>query len=338
MQIQYSFIDNAKDSEQSIYFSKSYLNIFSRIYKSNFKYLKIVHKEKNAFIPLIIRKLDLNNYEAFSPYGYGGIFGEDIYISNEDIKHLKDYLSKINIHSLFIRHTPFTDNYLKWPKEVIEPNRITYQAELINHLNFQSFKKKLKQKNRASINHAEKYEFYYSVLDNLNNQNSIGEFYQLYLSRMIEIKSSKFYYFDYKFFEDHLIKFLDRCKLIVIKNKFGKIVCGALFLCDYQNKIVHYHLSASSKEALNNQCNDFMISYALFYFGKAGYEIMNLGGGLKFDESDGLSKYKRKYSNLKKTFYITKLICDSNKYLATREKFLYKKTRNNLFLIGDALN
>ena len=43
-----------------------------------------------------------------------------------------------------------------------------------------------------------------------------------------------------------------------------------------------------------------MISYALFYFGKSGFEIMNLGGGLKFDESDGLSKYKRKYSNLKK--------------------------------------
>ena len=105
--MQYSLIDNAKYSEQSIYFSKSYLNIFSRIYKSNFKYLKIEHKEKNAFIPLIIRKLDSNNYEAFSPYGYGGIFGEDIYLSNEDIKHLKDYLSKINIHSLFIRHTPY---------------------------------------------------------------------------------------------------------------------------------------------------------------------------------------------------------------------------------------
>ena len=81
-----------------------------------------------------------------------------------------------------------------------------------------------------------------------------------------------------------------------------------------------------------------MIAYALFYFGKSGYEIMNLGGGLKFDETDGLSKYKRKYSNLKKTFFITKLICDSKKYLATREKLLNKNNINDLFLIGDALN
>ena len=81
-----------------------------------------------------------------------------------------------------------------------------------------------------------------------------------------------------------------------------------------------------------------MISYALFYFGKLGYKIMNLGGGLKFDQSDGLSKYKKKYSNLEKTFYITKLICDSKKYLETREKLLHKNKENNLFLIGDALN
>ena len=85
--MQYSLIDNAKYSEQSIYFSKSYLNIFSRIYKSNFKYLKIEHKEKNAFIPLIIRKLDSNNYEAFSLMG------------------MEEYLEKIFTYQMKILNT-----------------------------------------------------------------------------------------------------------------------------------------------------------------------------------------------------------------------------------------
>jgi len=47
MQIKYSLVDNAENNEKCAYFSKSYLNIFSRIYKSNYKYLKIENKDKN---------------------------------------------------------------------------------------------------------------------------------------------------------------------------------------------------------------------------------------------------------------------------------------------------
>tara|TARA_Y100000994_G_scaffold204445_1_gene175906 strand:+ start:457 stop:1470 length:1014 start_codon:yes stop_codon:yes gene_type:complete len=337
MKIKYSLIDNVKGSDISIYFGKSYQNIFSRIYKSSNKYLRIQSKDKIAFIPLIIRELDFQNFEAFTPYGYGGLFGENIYLSNDDLTNLKEYLSKINIHSLFIRHSPFTDNYLQWPKEIIEANRITYQSKLINYTNFNSYKTNLKQKTRASINHAQKYGFSYELIENPLKDNTLEEFYNLYLKRMVEINSSKFYYFDYKFFEDHLINFPERCKLIVIKNKLGKIVSGALFLCDYKDRIVHYHLSGSSKEALNNQCNDLLIAYANFHFGASGFEIMNLGGGIQFDESDGLSKFKKKYSNDKKVFYITKLICDSKTYLETRERLQIKKNKN-FFLIGDAIS
>ena len=93
---------------------------------------------------------------------------------------------------------------------------------------------------------------------------------------MIEIRSQSFYHFDYKFFEDHFINFYCKCKLIVIKNEFREIVSGALFLCDYPKKIVHYHLSGSSREALKNQCNELMISYVNFHFGKLGYELIKL--------------------------------------------------------------
>ena len=62
---------------------------------------------------------------------------------------------------------------------------------------------------------------------------------------------------------------------------------------------------------------------------------MYLGGGINFDESDGLSKFKRKFSNNKKIFYITKIICDEDLYSKTRKYF--KINRKDLFLIGDAL-
>ena len=336
MQIKYSLINKPEDSENYIYFSKSYQKIFSRIYDSKSKYIKLEKNGKKAFLPLLIRELGFKNFEAFSTYGYGGIFGENFNLSNEDIQYFKEYLSNLNIHSLFIRHSPFTDNHFRFPEEIIEANRKTYQCDLSNYPNFESFKINLKQKIRASINHAEKYSFYPKVVCNPLEENYLKEFYKIYLSRMMEINSSKFYYFDLKLFEDHIINLCDKCQLIVIKNKLNKIVSGALFLCDQKKKIVHYHLSASTKEALDNQCNDLMISYANFHFGKLGFKVMHLGGGMKFNESDGLSRFKKKYSDFKKTFYITKIICNSKVYFDSREK-LVSKIKNNLFLIGDSI-
>ena len=74
-------------------------------------------------------------------------------------------------------------------------------------------------------------------------------------------------------------------------------------MCDPNSKTVHYHLSASSIEGLRHQCNELLLSYANYIFGKNGFKIMHLGGGLKFDESDGLSRFKRKFSDKKNKYY-----------------------------------
>ena len=57
--------------------------------------------------------------------------------------------------------------------------------------------------------------------------------------------------------------------------------------------------------------------------------------GIKYDESDGLSRFKKKFSDSKKVFYITKLICNSDLYNETRNSFQIDNSQ--LFLIGDAL-
>jgi len=66
MQIKYSLINKPEDSENYIYFSKSYQKIFSRIYDSKSKYIKLEKNGKKAFLPLLIRELGFKNFEAFS--------------------------------------------------------------------------------------------------------------------------------------------------------------------------------------------------------------------------------------------------------------------------------
>tara|TARA_Y100000739_G_C20585750_1_gene455176 strand:- start:591 stop:1595 length:1005 start_codon:yes stop_codon:yes gene_type:complete len=332
--MRFSLIEDLKDEEYCIYFSKSYQELFSRIYNSNFKFIKFDYLDKTIYLPLIFRKLKDNNYEAFSSYGYGGLIGEDIKLRDIDIINLRSFLSSQNVHSLFIRHSPFLQNHNFWPEELLEANRISYESSLSSFLDFNSFKKKLGQKIRASINHAEKNNYLPNYVEKPLLK-TLNDFYELYVSRMNELSASKFYYFDYKFFEDHFLNLAERCKLLTIQNSRSKIVAGAIFLCDPKSKMVHYHLSASSKEAFRHQCNELLISYAIFFFGKSGYKKLHLGGGIKYDESDGLSRFKKKFSDSKKVFYITKLICNSDLYNQTRNSFQIDKSE--LFLIGDAL-
>ena len=247
-----------------------------------------------------------------------GLIGEETKLSIKEIKSLRNFLSGENIHSLFIRHSPFLENHNFWPDELIEQNRFTYETTLTFNSDYSSFKKSLRQKIRSSINHAEKNNFLVDYLEK-PQKSLLMEFYKLYRSRMKDLSSPKFYFFDYQLFQDHFVNFSERCKLLV-KNSESKIVAGAIFLCDPKSKIVHYHLSASSREGLKHQCNELLISYAIFIFGKNGYKKMHLGGGIKYDESDGLSRFKRKFSN--KKYFLHNKINLQLRFIFSNKKFL----------------
>ena len=113
------------------------------------------------------------------------------------------------------------------------------------------------------------------------------------------------------------------------------ITAGAIFLCDPKSKTVHYHLSASTREGLRHQCNELLISYAAFIFGKIGFQRLHLGGGIKLDESDGLSRFKKKFSNNSNPFYISKLVTNEKRYFEDRKAAKLKN--KDLFLVGDAI-
>ena len=82
--------------------------------------------------------------------------------------------------------------------------------------------------------------------------------------------------------------------------------------------------------------NKKLITYEEFWeYLSACYIKINLGGGLNFDETDGLSKFKKKFSDKKNIFYISKIISDQIKYSQTRDEFNLRE--KNYFLIGDAI-
>jgi len=80
---------------------------------------------------------------------------------------------------------------------------------------------------------------------------------------------------------------------------------------------------------------DFLLLKAIFDYGNEGKQFMHLGGGLSLDATDGLSKFKRKFSDIKKRFYISRIIADKENYNSLRN--FYGVQQNRLFLITDSV-
>ena len=90
-----------------------------------------------------------------------------------------------------------------------------------------------------------------------------------------------------------------------------KLQCRLLF---FNNKTMHYHLSASKIEYRKLSPTNLML-YEIALFGcKNGYSSFHLGGGLG-GKTDNLYKFKKSFNKNEDTnFYVGKIIYNEQKY------------------------
>ena len=86
---------------------------------------------------------------------------------------------------------------------------------------------------------------------------------------------------------------------------------------------------------MKKQGMEFLLSSAIFHYGKKGFHSMHLGGGHNINEKDGLSFFKMKFADNKLDFYCSKIVCNkklyeeevNSKYIKNKEFFLISKAR-----------
>ena len=151
---------------------------------------------------------------------------------------------------------------------------------------------------------------------------------------MREKGAGGYYSFSEDFFFNHLEKLGSNCELATVHDPIrGNIIAAAFFLVD-ETGWVHYHLSASQRESMKMQPVELLMAEAILRYGQAGYTKLHLGGGHKVDESDGLSRFKKKFSTESKRFHISRWVCDPEAYYAQRDRLPLKNP--SCFLINDA--
>jgi hypothetical protein len=331
---EFSWVSEMSESVASVYMGQPYQTMLAKNDISKSLLLKCRVRGETGYLPMLIRDLGDGCKEAYSAYGYGGLIG-NLTLHESDVDILRRFLATASILALFVRHSPFLSNQNQWPPSSTELNRYTYATSLRLTESFDEYLKEIPQKLRWSVNYARRAGLQVTFLPlSVCPTEHIKAFYKLYSDLMQQKQTSSYYLFSEEFFIEHSRALDSACELAEIVDKeTGKLLAGAFFLLD-EAGWAHYHLSAATPGVMKLQGMELLIASALQRYGNNGYNKMHLGGGHALDESDGLSRFKSKFSTEHLNFCCTKLVCDESRYQDEREKMVLKNP--SYFLIADA--
>ena len=332
--VEFAWVDDADVAPASVYLGRAYQSMLADHDGTEPRLLKIRAGGQSAYLPILLKGLGNGCSEAYSAYGYGGLFGQ-LVLSDAHVEAMRAFLARESVVCMFIRHSPFLRNELRWPDALTELNRHTYAIALQPIQAFDDYLARLPQKVRWSVNFARRAGLgvRFTPLSELNS-GSLQAFYALYAGLMLQKKTSDYYLFSERFFQEHAHVLGKQCELAEIVDPVtGDLMAGALFLIE-ETGWAHYHLSAAQPEAMKQQGMELLLASAIYRYGNQGMRGLHLGGGHLLDETDGLSRFKAKFSTERLAFFCTKLVCDEAAYRQERARLPLSKP--NFFLVSDA--
>jgi len=314
--------------------SNEYQSLFADYDDCSAKVLKITCGEETSYLPLLIKEIGNGYKEAYSPYGYGGLWG-NYNLNESDVENLRKFFAAEAIVAVFIRNSPFLENEKQWPRKYLELNKKTYQRRLKKYNDFDQCIQDFPQKVRWSVNRALRANLTCRFLPLAKcPKDNLSRFYQLYVKLMNVKNITGYLLFSEKIIFNHGQFLGNSCELLeIISSEGDNMIGGALFMLDDTGR-VHYHLSAATEEAMKLQAMEFLLATSIYRYGKLGYMEIHLGGGHKLDEDDGLSRFKSKFADRKLEFHCLALVCDEVAYKTERARL--PLARPSLFLISDS--
>jgi len=293
---------------EDIYYSDDYISLYVKEGEElfNFRYEEenkiLINKTiKRPIIAIGNIMIDDGFYDLETAYGYGGF-----YTNSSD----NDFLTKAfcayekkckdeNIIAEFIRFHPFNtfpllhSNYLDFN---------TYDRDIVVVDLSEDILSAYRSKVRNTIKQA------YSKVE-VKESNNLDTFMLLYQKTMQKNNASEFYFFKQSLF-DKLYN-IDNVSLyeVIFDNE---IVAMGFFM--EGKDFMHYHLSANSDMSYKLNAN-YALLYALSEIAKKKKKkYFILGGGATPSSDDALLKFKKKFSNKIKPFYIAGKIYNKDVY------------------------
>jgi hypothetical protein len=313
--------DRVSCPNRPVYFDAAYQRLFAGHDGTTAKTIEITSGGKIWWLPLLLRDLGNGRSEAYSAYGYGGLFPVGSCLPEGFERTLRTFLASEGVICAFLRHTPFLGNQTLLAEDASEFNRRCYVRSLRPNFDLEQLCLDVDSKLRWSINLARRSGLAVRFLPGgVWPDADLQSFYSLYHALMTAKDTNPYYQFSEAFFRAHGEILGDRCDLALVETSDGIAVAGAFFLCDPGQGWAHYHLSASDRAQARMQPMEFLLASAMVRYANMGYSGFHLGGGHTMDATDGLSRFKRKFATGQAPFHISKWICDEVAYLEERSR------------------
>ena len=304
---------NAEDFHlvNDIYYTGEYANLYV---DDNSPLFRFAYSEgESLFINLAIKRpiskvgtidCDEGYYDLETPYGYGGF-----YTNNTDVKFIgravakyKERCHEENIIAEFIRFHPLN----AFPQKFSNFFDMCVHDRDVVLVNLQLSRDERWKHYSGNTRNILRKCFKTQVFQQTEH---IDKFIDLYYETMEKNEADQFYFFDKQYFYD-LIN-LDGIRLYEVTYE-GKTIAMSFFMCTAG--IAHYHLSANDTNNIKLNGNYFILDNAFEEAKKWNAKYFLLGGGRTSNADDSLLKFKKKFSQLTKPFYIAGITYNHHKY------------------------
>lgn len=236
-------------------------------------------------------------YDLETPYGYGGPLTNcyDTVFLNAAFAAYKAECIKQRIVCEFIRFHPF--NQLTEHNECFDFFCQERQVVLVDLTLAQPERwSNYSKTTRNIIRKTQK------VLTRHQADDAMDDFLSLYQQTMDKNQAADFYYFTPDYFNQ--LSVIPGVELLAVKLA-DKYVSMGFFM--QTGELAHYHLSANNSELLRENGNYALLDFAFERAQQNGCKWMMLGGGRTSASDDSLFKFKTKFSDNIKPFYIAGL-------------------------------
>ena len=271
------------------------------------------------YCPIQIRIKEEGYKDIVSPYGFDGI------VSTIPVKKQQQAMNEWNsfwsdngfVTAYIMQHPLLKLNTDIWGEYVFEHSSYIYLIDL--SLSIEELWQNMCSTHRYEIRRMEKDKRIELTAD---KEELITDFITLYYQTMDRVGASKIYHFTKNTLK-HLI-LSNNSLLIGVKNG-ARTEAVSLFI--FTDMCAEYFLNASSKDG--RKYSRLIIWNAINKFKKIGVPYINLGGGIK--SNDSLDLFKRRFGGIQTKAQVVRQIFNKDKYNYLISKHAKKNCETDYF-------
>lgn len=299
-----------RDIEHDIYHTRSYHRALK---KENRAVLLVAERDNfKIALPLVIRAIpDSEYFDCSSVYGYCGpisnLWEKDLLLIEFFQRSLLMFLRDNKVVSVFSR----LHGFLQGERFIHGLGTIRLRSKTIyfdmtepDHIQIQQYRKSTKY----DIRRLQKLGFH---VRHINAKSELRVFIDMYNSNMIRLGARDSLKYDEEYFEILMSSDDFDANLFMIYKDNEPAAGGIFTVCD---RIMQYHLSATSEKFLQFSPIKLAINEARIMARKLELSYFHLGGGV-ISEDDTLFRFKSGFSKKTSQFKVWEFIVDNEAYV-----------------------